>query len=85
MSDERTRDVAGILHFLTPQQMAEEIVRLDAVIAGRSPNILIGRLPPGVALPAPTKEALGAWPAYPPRHPDADDGEQEAAPLEKKE
>jgi hypothetical protein len=28
-----TRDVAGILHVLTPQQMAEEIVRLDAALA----------------------------------------------------
>jgi hypothetical protein len=32
----KTRDVAGILHFLTPQQMAEEIVRLDAALSARS-------------------------------------------------
>ena len=37
----KTRDVAGILHFLTPQQMAEEIVRLDAALAAAH----------GVALP----------------------------------
>ena len=43
---ERTRTVEGVLHFLTPQQMAEEIVRLDAVLAGKQPNILMGRLPP---------------------------------------
>jgi hypothetical protein len=43
------RDVAGILRLLTPQQMAEEIVRLDAVLAGH-PNILIGRLPPPPAV-----------------------------------
>lgn len=48
----RTRDVAGIRRFLTPQQMAEEIVRLDAVIAGQAPNIVVGRLPPTVAAPA---------------------------------
>lgn len=29
MADRTMRDLAGILHFLTPQQMAEEIVRLD--------------------------------------------------------
>lgn len=44
----RTRDVAGILRLLTPQQMAEEIVRLDAVIVGQAPNIQMGRLPPPV-------------------------------------
>lgn len=48
----RTRDVAGIRRFLTPQQMADEIVRLDAVIAGQAPNIVMGRLPPTVAAPA---------------------------------
>lgn len=32
MADQKTRDVAGIQHFLTPQQMAEEIVRLDALL-----------------------------------------------------
>lgn len=30
--ERKTRDVAGILHFLTPQQMAEEIVRLDKAL-----------------------------------------------------
>ena len=29
----QTRDKAGILHYLTPEQMAEEIVRLDARLA----------------------------------------------------
>ncbi|MCO5339272.1 hypothetical protein [Delftia tsuruhatensis] len=29
----KTRDKAGILHYLTPEQMAEEIVRLDARLA----------------------------------------------------
>jgi hypothetical protein len=43
----KTRDVAGILRLLTPRQMAEEIVRLDAVIAGQ-PDVQMGRLPPGV-------------------------------------
>lgn len=52
----RARDVPGILHFLTPKQMAEEIVRLDAVIAGQAPNIVMGRLPSGAALPALTDE-----------------------------
>jgi hypothetical protein len=33
MADRKTRDVAGILHFLTRQQMAEEIVRLDGIVA----------------------------------------------------
>jgi hypothetical protein len=54
MAQTKTRDVAGILRFLTRQQMAEEIVRLDAVIAGRAPNITMGRLPP-----APTREPVG--------------------------
>lgn len=43
----RTRGVTEILRLLTPQQMAEEIVRLDAVIAGHTPNILMGRVPDG--------------------------------------
>jgi len=30
----KTRDVAGILHFLSPTQMAEEIVRLDRQLDG---------------------------------------------------
>ncbi len=46
--DRLTRTVKEILRGLTPKQMAEEIVRLDAVIDGRQPNITIGRLPPGV-------------------------------------
>lgn len=41
MSDKgQKRDVAGILHFLTPQQMAEEIVRLDALLAATRRNEL---------------------------------------------
>lgn len=38
----KTRDVAGILHFLTQQQMAEEIVRLDAVIAAQPAPAALG-------------------------------------------
>jgi hypothetical protein len=59
MADHKTRDVAGILRLLTPQQMAEEIVRLDAVIAGRASTIRMGRLPdPPTGTPS---DAPGAW------------------------
>lgn len=33
MAERKTRNVEDVLHFLTPQQMAEEIVRLDAADA----------------------------------------------------
>jgi hypothetical protein len=35
-TEHKSRDIAGILHFLTSKQMAEEIVRLDAVLASRA-------------------------------------------------
>lgn len=44
MNAAKTRTTTDIVSYMSVQQMAEEIVRLDAVIAGQ-PNITMGRLP----------------------------------------
>lgn len=61
MNEQRkTRDVAGILHFLTREQMAEEIVRLDAILASRATRLAAAPDQPIETAPKDGTEIL-AW------------------------